>query len=280
MSLELDISRLKRWIGAVRVSEDIITPRLANSLAAVLDEPCDMKAGDLAPVGTHWCLSPDIAPMSELGPDGHPPRGGFLPPVPLPLRMWAGGDLRFSGEFRVGDEVKRISRISDVAVKTGRTGTLCFVAVDHEYHNRTGLVLQERHDIVYRALEALTGGQPPKVELPEPDRRLEVEGTPVLLSRYSAVTFNGHRIHYDREYCIKEEFYPGLIVHGPLQANLLLRMARQMNGDAFPARFKFRGTSPLFDGSVFTVNGKAENEGLKLWIANADGVMTMQASTE
>jgi len=280
MSLELDVDHLKGWIGAKRVSEDVITPRLANSLAAVLDEPCDLKVGDLAPVGIHWCLSPDIAPMSGLGPDGHPARGGFLPPVPLPRRMWAGGDLRFSGEFRVGDEVKRMSRISDVTVKTGRTGALCFVAVDHEYHTSAGLVLQERHDIVYRALGAPSGGQPPKVEFPAPDQTLEVEGTPVLLARYSAVTFNGHRIHYDREYCIREEFYPGLIVHGPLQANFLLRTARQMNGDAFPARFTFRGTSPLFDGSVFTVNGKAEGASLKLWVANADGVMTMQASTE
>ncbi|MXQ10762.1 FAS1-like dehydratase domain-containing protein [Microvirga makkahensis] len=280
MSLELDINHLKGWIGTVRVSEDIITPRLANSLAAILDEPCNLKAGDPAPVGAHWCLSPDIAPMSGLGPDGHPARGGFLPPVPLPRRMWAGGELRFSGEFYVGDEVKRISRISDVAMKTGRTGTLCFVAVDHEYYTGAGLVLQERHDIVYRALEVPTGGQPPKVELPEPDLTLAVEGTPVLLARYSAVTFNGHRIHYDREYCITEEFYPGLIVHGPLQANFLLRMARQMNGNAFPARFKFRGTSPLFDGSVFTVNGKAEGEGFRLWVADTDGVMTMQASAE
>jgi 3-methylfumaryl-CoA hydratase len=280
VGLELDVDHLKRWIGAERVSEDVVTPRLANSLAAILNEPCDLKVGDLAPVGTHWCLSPDIAPMSGLGPDGHPARGSFLPPVPLPRRMWAGGDLRFLGEFRVGDEVKRLSRISDVTVKTGRTGTLCFVAVDHEYHAGAGLVLQERHDIVYRALEAPTDSQLQRVELPKPDRKLEVEGTTVLLSRYSAVTFNGHRIHYDREYCIREEFYPGLIVHGPLQANFLLRMARQMNGGAFPARFKFRGTSPLFDGSFFTVNGKAEGEKLKLWVANADGAMTMQASTE
>lgn len=279
-SIELDIDHLKSWIGVERESFDTITPRLASSLAAVLDEPCNLGAGDLAPVGIHWCLSPDIAPMSGLGVDGHPARGGFLPPVPLPRRMWAGGELRFTDTFRVGDEVHRVSRVQDVAVKTGRTGALCFVTVQHDYYTARGAALGERHDIVYRAIEAHKGGEPQTAELPAPDVRLPVEATPTLLSRYSAVTFNGHRIHYDRDYCIGQEFYPGLIVHGPLQATYLLRMARQLNGDRFPARFAFRGTSPLFDGAVFTANGRREDNGIQLWVQNAAGTITMQASAD
>lgn len=276
--MELDIDHLKGWIGATRESHDEISPRLANSLAAVLDEEPVLKEGDLAPAGIQWCLSPEIAPMQRLGADGHPARGDFLPPVPLPRRMWAGGELEFSGDFRVGDKIRRLSRVGDVAAKTGRSGTLCFVAVHHEYHGPRGLVLKERHDIVYRAIEAAAGGAPAKADMPEPAHRLEVEGSPVLLSRYSAVTFNGHRIHYDRDYCIREEFYPGLIVHGPLQATYLLRMACQMKGGALPSRFSFRGTSPLFDGTVFSVNGVAGEGENTLWVQNDQGVMTMRAS--
>ena len=280
MSLDLDEAHLKTWIGAERESRDVISPRLARSLAAVLDESAPLAEGDPAPVGIHWCLSPEIAPMSGLGPDGHPARGDFLPPVPLPRRMWAGGELRFSGDFRLGDEVTRRSRVEDLRVKTGRTGTLCFVAVRHDYATPRGLALSERHDIVYRALEAPTGGTPPQEPRPEPESRLSVEASPVLLMRYSAATFNGHRIHYDRDYCRSEELYPGLVVHGPLQATYLLRMAVQMRGGAYPARFAFRGTAPLFDGPAFTVNGAREGEGLKLWIADSQGAATMQATAD
>jgi 3-methylfumaryl-CoA hydratase len=276
--MELDIDHLKGWIGATRESVDEISPRLANSLAAVLDEATTLAVGDKAPVGIHWCLSPEIAPMHRLGPDGHPARGDFLPPVPLPRRMWAGGELVFSGDFRVGDKVRRLSRVEDVAVKTGRTGTLCFVTVRHDYHTPRGLALRERHDIVYRAIEAPAGGMPPRNDLPEPAERLAVEGSAVLLSRYSAVTFNGHRIHYDRDYCREVEHYPGLIVHGPLQATYLLRMATEMNGGRLPGLFEFRGTAPLFDGGQFTVNGAPEADGAVLWVENADGAVTMKAT--
>lgn len=276
--MDLDIDHLRGWIGATRESHDEISPRLANSLAAVLDEDPTLAPGDPAPAGIQWCLSPEIAPMHRLGPDGHPARGDFLPPVPLPRRMWAGGELEFTGEFRVGDAIRRVSRVGDVTAKSGRTGTLCFVAVHHAYHGPRGLVLTERHDIVYRGADAPTGGTPPAPPRADADQRLEVEGTAVLLARYSAVTFNGHRIHYDRDYCRTEENYPGLIVHGPLQATYLLRMAMQMNGNRLPERFRFRGTSPLFDGAVFRVNGAAEGTGAQLWVLDRTGGMTMQAT--
>jgi 3-methylfumaryl-CoA hydratase len=277
MSASLDIDTLRKWIGTERRSTDVITPRLANGLSAVLDRDCDLVPGSVAPPGIHWCLAPEIAPMSALGSDGHPARGAFMPPVPLPRRMWAGGELRFSGAFRVGDEVSRVSRVTDVAEKTGRTGTLCFVTISHDYSTAAGLVVSERQDLVYRALEAAPAGEPRKADLPEPERRAEIDGTATLLMRYSAVTFNGHRIHYDRDYCRNEEFYPGLVVHGPLQATFLLQMAVDMDGGRLPSRFGFRATAPLFDGAVFSLNGRREQEATRLWVTNDQGVMTMEA---
>ena len=286
----MDIAHLQSWIGAARKTTDLITPRLANGLAAVLDDPCDLADGDPAPAGIHWCLAPDIAPMSGLGPDGHPARGGFLPPVPLPRRMWAGGELAFTDNFRVGDRVSRVSRIEDVRVKTGRTGTLCFVTVRHDYATLRGPALSERHDIVYRALEAPAGGTPPEPDLPPVvTESHSVPATATLLVRYSEATLNGHRIHYDRDYCRDVEFYPGLVVHGPLQATFLLRLATRMGGGV-PARFSYRGTAPLFDGGSIHVNGAMADSGeaggagdpasLTLWIRSDAGSVTMLARTD
>jgi len=276
MTTALDLPHLKGWIGNTRSVTDTITPRLAASLAAVLDETVDLAEGDPAPAGIHWCLSPDIAPMAGLGADGHPARGGFLPPVPLPRRMWAGGRLRFHGNFRVGERVRRDSVIRDVAAKEGRSGALCFVTVAHEYHGAAGLVLSEEHDIVYRAIAPTVLPEPPAAPR-QGDIRAEIEASPVLLARYSAVTFNGHRIHYDRDYAREEELYPGLIVHGPLQATYLLRMARDAFG-AMPARFDFRGRAPLFDGGTFSLEARRDGDDrLELWTAARNGAVTLEA---
>ncbi len=273
---EIDIDTLRQWIGAARETRDTISPRLAHSLAAVLDDPAEPGEGAAAPPGIHWCLSPDIVPMSGLGPDGHPARGGFLPPVPLPRRMWAGGRLRFHDTFRVGDEIRRRSRVDSVEVKHGRTGALCFVAVDHEYYGPSGLVLTERHDIVYREITPGEAAPAPDAIAPA-EVREEVAASPVLLARYSAATFNGHRIHYDRDYCREEELYPGLIVHGPLQATFLLRLAAKVLG-RMPLTFTFRGTAPLFDGQRMSVNANRAPVGLTLWTAGENGAVTMQAT--
>lgn len=275
---DIDLEHLRDWIGKERTVEDVVTPRLAASLAAILDEPMDFATGAPAPTGIHWCLCPDIAPMSGLGPDGHPARGDFLPPVPYPRRMWAGGELRFSGDFQVGDTVRRTSRIDDVTVKHGRSGSLCFVQVSHRYETPRGLALGERHDIVYRQMESAAGApQAPATPPQKSTRQVPVMADPVLLMRYSAATFNGHRIHYDRDYCVAVEGYPGLIVHGPLQATLLLHLARQANGGAYPENFAFRGVSPLFDGQSFTVNAGSGTP-LDLWVADANGRATMTAT--
>jgi 3-methylfumaryl-CoA hydratase len=277
---KIDIDHLRSWIGKTRESVDEISPRLAASLAAVLDEDCNLEVGDEAPPCIQWCLSPDIIPMSGLGPDGHPARGGFLPPVPLPRRMWAGGQLAFTGDLLVGDEVRRKSFISDVSLKEGRSGSLIFVAVKHEYYTPRGLALSERHDIVYRELESKTAVAKPADPLAglEPDLSFSVNATPTLLMRYSAVTFNGHRIHYDRDYCRNEENYPGLVVHGPLQATCLLRLAHKMNGGRFPSNFSYRGLNPLFDGAAFSVNIKNAGDQQQLWAADAMGLTTMTAT--
>ena len=278
MAAALDLPHLTSWVGKTHFSRDTITPRLAASLAAVLDEPTQFAEGELAPTGIQWCLSPPIAPMSRLGPDGHPARGGFLPPVPLPRRMWAGGRLRFHGDFRVGDTIERRSTVKDVEAKEGRSGSLCFVTVAHEYHGAAGLLLSEEQDIVYRAIT-------PTVLAPAPDApprgeiRAEIAATPVLLARYSAVTFNGHRIHYDRDYTRDEELYPGLVVHGPLQATWLLRMARGELGGSLPEAFDFRGRSPLFDGQTVSVNARRDGAGgFELWVADARGLPTLEAT--
>ena len=151
MTDKIDIDHLRHWIGRSTEASDIVTAQLVKGLRSTLfQEIGEPKSGDAAPFTTHWCLAQPVFPISELGPDGHPARGGFLPPVPLPRRMWAGGELEFLDGLRVGDEAKRVSRIGDVTMKTGSTGTLCFVSVAHEVTTSRGLAIRERQDIVYR----------------------------------------------------------------------------------------------------------------------------------
>jgi 3-methylfumaryl-CoA hydratase len=207
----------------------------------------------------------------------------FLPPVPLPRRMWAGGELRLHGRLRVGDAVTRTSRIADVTLKEGRTGALCFVTVEHEITGPEGLAISERQDIVYRGVEAKTvpaaGAAPLRHGVPrEAAWRRETGVDPVLLFRYSALTFNGHRIHYDRDYAVGVEAYRGLVVHGPLQATLLLDYAAEIFGKP-PARFNFRGVSPLFDFERFSLCARQVETGLDLW-TEVEGAPAMEASAQ
>ncbi len=278
----LDIDHLRTWIGRQEEKTDIVTAQLVAGLRATLfldiGEP---KTGDAAPFTTHWCLAPAVYPMDKLGPDGHPTRGGFLPPVPLPRRMWAGGEIAFIEPLRVGDKVTRSSTIKDVTVKTGSTGTLCFVAVDHVISTQRGEAIRERHDIVYRDMPApgatVVAAKPPAAP-PKAKHSESHFADAVLLFRYSALTFNGHRIHYDRDYTTKVEGYPGLIFHGPMQAALLVEMAAKLRGGRAPDKFVYRGLQPLFDGADFTVNGNEIDGGLNLWIANARGEPTMRGT--
>jgi 3-methylfumaryl-CoA hydratase len=274
-----DLDHLRQWIGRSTEASDIVTAQLVKGLRATLFlEIGEPKGGEAAPFTVHWCLAQPVFPMSELGPDGHPARGGFLPPVPLPRRMWAGGELEFLDALRVGDEVTRTSRIADVTMKTGSTGVLCFVSVDHLITTPRGIAIRERQDIVYRDVSAAPSAPVKPVAPPPAQHRESHMADSVLLFRYSALTFNGHRIHYDRDYVTRVEGYPGLIFHGPMQAALLVEFAAKLHDGAAPKKFSYRGVQPLFEGSEFSVNANAAGAGMELWTANSAGQPTMKGT--
>jgi 3-methylfumaryl-CoA hydratase len=269
---QVDIDALRTWIGRETRAEDVLTPRIAASYAAILDHDTAPEMGSPAPNGIHWCLAPIIEPMRALADDGHPARGLFLPPVPLPSRMWAGGALELRAPLNVGDAVMITSRIHDVTLKSGRSGPLVFVSVVHEVSGPRGPALIERQDIVYRAHGPLPAPITPAPPAPEPAR--VVEAGPVLLFRYSALTFNGHRIHYDRDYARDIEGYAGLVVHGPLQATLMLDLAASLARGRRLRRFAFRGVSPLTEGPVHL---HTTPTAAKLWVSDQTDRTTMTA---
>jgi 3-methylfumaryl-CoA hydratase len=281
MTAKPDLDHLRQWIGRSTEAADIVTAQLVRGLRATLFlEIGEPKAGDAAPFTTHWCLAQPVFPMSALSQDGHPTKGGFLPPVPLPRRMWAGGELEFFDALRVGDESRRSSRISDVTMKTGSTGALCFVSVEHTITTPRGIAVRERQDIVYRDLGSPQPARPAKPAPPPPvaKHRESHMADPVLLFRYSALTFNGHRIHYDREYVTKVEGYPGLIFHGPMQAAFIVEFAAKLHGGQPPKKISYRGVQPLFEGGEFSINANKTDAGLELWTANAEGQPTMKGT--
>lgn len=277
--VSIDMDHLRRWIGSEVEAVDQIDRALVDRFALTLDlDPSRYHEGDAAPVGIHWCLSPLLAPTSELGPDGHPARGGFLPPVPLPRRMWAGGSLTYLGRFLVGQTVSRRSRVEDIRLKQGRTGPLIFVTVEHVYNVGSQVLLRERQDIVYRDMPRQddVAGDPVAAGSAEPSEvSRSYRADAPLLFRYSALTFNSHRIHYDRSYCIDEEHYSGLVVHGPLQATCLLQLGIEQKG--WPLSFAFRGQAPLFDGA-FAAHGRMTADEAQLWISDPQGRTTMTAT--
>ena len=279
---DIDIEHLRQWIGRVERQADVITRGLVDRFHATLGASAFRQAGE-APLAIHWCLSPPAVGPDALGPDGHPARGGFLPPVSLPRRMWAGGQLDLLSPLPVGAEVTRVSRIADVVHKAGRSGDLVFVTLDHAIECDGRTAVRERQDIVYRAAAgpgAPTAGETPgpsPIEPRKPELSETIEATTTLLFRYSALTFNGHRIHYDVDYARQAEGYPGLVVHGPLQATLMLHLAARISGGRAPNGFAYRGVSPLFHGAPFTVNAVKTDEGLDLWCADSTGCPTMTA---
>jgi 3-methylfumaryl-CoA hydratase len=283
------LAHLQGWIGKTETLSDDVTAAPVRALSATLDrDDAAPVPGTTLPPLWHWLYFLPQHRQSELGPDGHARRGGFLPPVPLPRRMWAGGRLQWLPEnpLVVGDAVRRISSIESVTHKAGRTGDLLFVLVKHEVHNAKGLALSEEHDIVYRA--AAQPGEPgepvPPPVLAEKGAAWQREITPddVLLFRYSALTFNGHRIHYDRKYVTEVEGYPGLIVHGPLIATLLGDLVRRHAPGAFIKHFNFKAVRPTFDLHPFRLNGQPSADGktVRLWAEDHEGWLTMQAMAE
>jgi 3-methylfumaryl-CoA hydratase len=274
--MNVDMETLRQWIGKTESVSDTVTPVPITALAATLD--IDTSFERLPPLW-HWLYFLPVHRWSDLGPDGHPKRGGFLPPVPLPRRMWAGGRVEFHHPLRVGESITRTSTIVNVQFKEGRTGPLVFVLVRHEIRNAQGAALTEEHDIVYRDFSAAATGTP----APAPDDSVwqrVIHPDDVLLFRYSALTFNGHRIHYDRRYATEVEAYPGLVVHGPLIATLLVDLVRSNLPQAKVMQFEFRAVSPLFDTEHFTVCGKPESDGrtIRLWAENSGGGLAMTAT--
>ena len=277
----LDIDHLRSWIGRCEELHDIVTSAPVRGLAATLDrDEAPAAAGDALPPCWHWLFFLPMHRQSELGPDGHAQRGGFLPPVPLPRRMWAGSQLQFHAPLRVGQAITRRSRIADVRLKPGRTGPLVFVNVEHTVHADGQLAIAERHDIVYRGLPV--PGEPTPAGLPAPlgaQWSRWIEPDDVLLFRYSALTFNGHRIHYDRRYVTDVEGYPGLIVHGPLIATLLLDLLHRALPAAQVAAFSFKAMKPVFDVAPFQVCGRRVDEhSVQLWACTPEGKLAMDAT--
>ncbi|WP_246666119.1 MaoC family dehydratase N-terminal domain-containing protein [Aquamicrobium sp. LC103] len=270
---------LQDWIGRTSEAEDIVTPRLLASFSAMLAPHLAASSEGEAPVGLHWCLAPEIAEARELGDDGHPAKGGFLPPVPLPRRMWAAGDLRFLAPLRPGDRVRRRSTVSKIEEKHGQSGRLVFVTVRHEAENENGPVIDEDHVIVYREAGGPSRPAPAAASPTEPaPHQQEIEIDPVLLFRYSALTFNGHRIHYDAPYAREVEGYQGLVIHGPLQATLLMNFAATIGGRA-PRRFSFRGVHPATGTQKLLLRATpGEDDSLALEVLAADGHITMKAA--
>ena len=277
------MENISDWIGRQESVHDTIGATPVKALNATLDHPAmAVVPGTPLPPLWHWLYFLPLHRQSEIGADGHAKRGGFLPPVPLPRRMWAGSQFEFRTPVRVGDSVERTSTIANVTQKEGRTGRLVFVKVRHELrcNGATDPAIVEFHDIVYRETKQATDVEPPPVAAPTgAPWQLEIVPDDVLLFRYSALTFNGHRIHYDRQYVTEVEGYPGLIVHGPLIATLLMDQIRRHLPGADVASFSFKAVRPTFDLHPFRVNGEPQADGktVKLWAQDHEGWLTMDA---
>jgi len=273
-----------QWIGRAQQSVDWITPSRVAAWNATLDRACELPHdGDAAPLGFHWTLAPQLARESELGPDGHPRRGGFLPPIPLPRRLWAGSRIAFHQPLCVGERVERESIITAVNEKQGRSSALVFVSVRHRFTSDAGVALEEEQDLVYREPPApatrTTEAIADASRVDDAFWQRTVHPTETLLFRYSALTFNGHRIHYDRRYATEVEGYAGLVVHGPLIATLLLELIQTHVPAERIERFQFRAMRPTFDTSDFSVCGAPGNDAghFKLWSTDNRGAVAVEA---
>jgi 3-methylfumaryl-CoA hydratase len=278
----IDNETLQQWVGKTESRIDQVTVAPMMGLAATLErEEAAPQPGDAVPPLWHWLYFLPVARQSELSEDGHASRGGFLPPVPLPRRMWAGSRFQFHHPLRVGDTIRRNSVISNVSAKKGRTGPLVFVTVQHEIGDAQGIAIHEEQDLVYREKPKADDPIPPPPVAPQSsDWQRTICPDPVLLFRYSALTFNGHRIHYDRPYAMEVEGYPGLVVHGPLLATLLLDLLRRNLPDVIVSGFSFRAVRPLFNTASFSVCGRVEagRSRVELWAQGVEGWLAMQAT--
>ena len=262
------------WIGRTSTSTAQLHAEQANLMAVTLDRTPGFQPGDVLPPGWHWLYFPDLVKASDLGADGHPRLGLFLPPLPLPHRMWAGGSLEFRAPLRLGATVERTSVIRAITPKQGRSGALYFVDVEHTLRTAMVVHLAEEQTLVYRAL-APESVPRPQAAPTGADYAQAYTLDRIALFRYSALTFNGHRIHYDVDYCRTVEGYPDVVVHGPLIATLLLDLYARQGRPL--TRFRYRATRPLFLPHAFTVSGKTAPGGASLWASNHEGALAMEA---
>ncbi|VVE43047.1 FAS1-like dehydratase domain-containing protein [Pandoraea terrigena] len=283
MSLE-NTESFEAWVGRSEVRDDQVTQAPIRLLQATLNDAVpDILPATLPPLW-HWLYFLPGERHSLIGSDGHPQRGGFMPPISLPRRMWAGSRLQFLRPLVVGERIQRRSTVERVQTKSGRSGQLIFVTVRHDIGDAQGVAIRELRDIVYREASPRAVASAPASQLtPAPtDEQFSrtIVPDPVLLMRYSALTFNGHRIHYDRSYAMQEEGYPGLVVHGPLIATLLIEALRRPQPGKTIRSFEFKAVSPLFDTAPFTVNGKLEGNTALLWARGPEGTLAMLARAE
>lgn len=270
------------WVGRTEVLTDRVGQTPARALAATLDRAdlAGLSPGDVLPAIWVWLYFLPLAGASAIGADGHPRRGGFLPPVPLERRMWAGSRCTFHAPIRIGDEIERTSTILKVTEKVGGAGAMVFVTVRHVTARGGEPLMEEEQDLVFLAIPDRFS-PPAPTPLPACDWSEPVAIDPVLLFRFSALTFNGHRIHYDRTYATEVERYPGLVVHGPLQATLMFDAATRHAPERTPAAFSFRGLRPLFDFEAISVSGRERGkDGVDLFTANGEGAVGMQATLD
>jgi len=274
------LSNFDDWVGRSQTVTDTLDCVRSNTLSLAIGGEGALRPGDPLPLLHHWLYFWDVRPPAGLGPDGHPATGGFLPSAALPRRMWAGGRLTFHKPLVLGASVTKTSTILSIHEKTGRTGRLVFVTVHHELDAGDGCAISEEQDLVYREPATESMPMPARAPAPKADWLECTDPDPVLLFRYSALTMNSHRIHYDRPYAVHKEAYPGLVVHGPLQATLLIALAER-NLDTPIVGFNFRGQQPAFGGLPLYVCGGPNDGGAELWTEQGSGKnMIATVSTE
>ena len=282
MSSKVDIDHLRKWIGKIDNVTDYVTPIVEQRYRATLNMDIgNPQDGEPVTSGLHWMLGWNLVKNDELGVDSHPALGEFLPPVPLPRRMWAGSEIKVLKPIRVGDKVVKQSTVADIQVKEGRTGLLCFVTAEYNFLVNDEVTINEKHNIVYRDISKSGGGSGYSKEIPEKaDLSEKIFMHPTILFRYSAIGFVGHRIHYDHPYTVNEENYPGLIVHGPLQATYLLRAAEKLMGKQVKS-FTHKVMAPVFANSEYMVGvDKMDDGSVSCWGATKEFGVTMRAEAK
>lgn len=270
---------LRAWIGRTETVTDSLATEQAQAAAALFDlDPARHGAGSALPLPWHWFHFLPRAPQAALGNDGHPRLGGFMPPVPYPRRMFAGSRITVHRPLVVGRPAERTGTIRDVVLKQGRSGALAFVTVAYRIEQGGALALEEEQDIVYREPGAPVAAPVPRGVAPPAEGSWSRTVAPDtrLLFRFSALTLNAHRIHYDRDYARDVEGYPGLVVHGPLTAMLLLDLVRR-HTDRPVAAFAFRGQAPLFDGAPVRLVGRPDGDRVALEAQGPDGAVALSA---